>query len=75
ATDTRIIMQHIFPHVMSHVIVAVPLHIPRVVLLESFLGFLGFAVQPPLISWGLMLQDTATYSVIGSSPWILAPVG
>ncbi|MBA9034437.1 ABC transporter permease (plasmid) [Rhizobium leguminosarum] len=75
ATDTRIIMQHIFPNVMSHVIVAVTLHIPSVVLLESFLGFLGFAVKPPLISWGLMLQDTATYSVIGSYPWILSPVG
>ncbi|RVA34266.1 ABC transporter permease, partial [Mesorhizobium sp. M7A.F.Ca.US.001.01.1.1] len=68
ATDRRIIMQHIFPNVMSHVIVAVTLAIPTVVLLESFLGFLGFAVKPPLISWGLMLQDTATYSVIGTYP-------
>lgn len=75
ATDRRIIFQHIFPNVMSHVIVAVTLHIPSVVLLESFLGFLGFAVKPPLISWGLMLQDTANYSVIGTYPWILAPVG
>ena len=75
ATDRRIIFQHIFPNVMSHVIVAVTLQIPTVVLLESFLGFLGFAVKPPLISWGLMLQDTSTYSVIGSYPWILSPVG
>ncbi len=74
ATDKRIIFQHIFPNVMSHVIVAVTLQIPNVVLLESFLGFLGFAVKPPLISWGLMLQDTANYSVIGSYPWILSPV-
>nr|WP_307158070.1 ABC transporter permease [Rhizobium paknamense] len=74
ATDRRIIFQHILPNVMSHVIVAVTLHIPTVILLESFLGFLGFAVKPPLISWGVMLQDTATYSVIGSYPWILSPV-
>jgi len=74
ATDRRIIFQHILPNVMSHVIVAVTLQIPTVILLESFLGFLGFAVKPPLISWGLMLQDTATYSVIGSYPWILTPV-
>ncbi|MDW9657048.1 ABC transporter permease subunit [Sinorhizobium meliloti] len=74
ATDRRIIFQHIFPNVMSHVIVAVTLAIPHVVLLESFLGFLGFAVKPPLISWGLMLQDTANYSAIGSYPWILSPV-
>ncbi len=74
ARDRRIIFQHIFPNVMSHVIVAVTLAIPNVVLLESFLGFLGFAVKPPLISWGLMLQDTSNYSAIGSYPWILAPV-
>ncbi len=75
ATDRRIIFQHIFPNVMSHVIVAVTLAIPNIVLLESFLGFLGFAVKPPLMSWGLMLQDTGNYSVIGSYPWILTPVG
>ncbi|SFV35174.1 peptide/nickel transport system permease protein [Devosia crocina] len=72
--DTRIITRHILPNVMSHVIVAVTLAVPSVVLLESFLGFLGFAVKPPLISWGLMLQDTSSFSVIGSYPWILSPV-
>ena len=72
--DFRIITRHILPNVLSHIIVAVTLAIPTVVLLESFLGFLGFAVKPPLISWGLMLQDTGTFSVIGSYPWILSPV-
>ncbi|MBO6727794.1 MAG: ABC transporter permease [Rhizobiaceae bacterium] len=72
--DGRIITRHILPNVLSHVIVAITLQIPAVVLLESFLGYLGFAVKPPLISWGLMLQDTATFSVIGSYPWILSPV-
>lgn len=74
SSDMRIITRHILPNVMSHVIVAITLAIPSVVLLESFLGFLGFAVKPPLISWGLMLQDTGTFSVIGSYPWILSPV-
>ncbi len=74
ASDSRIITRHILPNVLSHIIVAVTLAIPSVVLLESFLGFLGFAVKPPLISWGLMLQDTGTFSVIGSYPWILSPV-
>jgi peptide/nickel transport system permease protein len=74
ASDRRIILRHILPNVLSHVIVAVTLAIPTVVLLESFLGFLGFAVKPPLISWGLMLQDTSNFSVIGSYPWILSPV-
>ena len=74
ASDRRIILRHILPNVVSHVIVAVTLQIPSIVLLESFLGFLGFAVKPPLISWGLMLQDTSSFSVIGSYPWILSPV-
>lgn len=74
SSDMRIIGRHILPNVSSHLIVAVTIAIPSVVLLESFLGFLGFAVKPPLISWGLMLQDTGTFSVIGSYPWILSPV-
>ncbi len=74
SSDLRIITRHILPNVSSHLIVAVTIAIPSVVLLESFLGFLGFAVKPPLISWGLMLQDTGTFSVIGSYPWILSPV-
>ncbi len=74
AGNGRIILRHILPNVLSHVIVAVTLLIPEVVLLESFLGFLGFAVKPPLISWGLMLQDTTQISTLGAYPWILAPV-
>ncbi len=74
ASDGRIIFRHILPNVLSHIIVAITLQIPAIVLIESFLGFLGFAVKPPLISWGLMLQDTGTFSVIGSYPWILSPV-
>ena len=75
ASDGRIITRHILPNVLSHVIVSVTLGIPSIILLESFLGFLGFAVKPPLISWGLMLQDAQTFSAIGSYPWILSPVG
>lgn len=75
ASDGRIITRHILPNVLSHVIVAVTLGIPTIILLESFLGYLGFAVKPPLISWGLMLQDAQTFTSIGSHPWILSPVG
>jgi peptide/nickel transport system permease protein len=75
ASDLRIINRHILPNVMSQVLVAVTLGVPSIVLLESFLGFLGFAVKPPLISWGLMLQDGQTFSTLGTYPWILAPVG
>ena len=75
ASDARIITRHILPNVMSHVIVSITLGIPSIILLESFLGYLGFAVKPPLISWGLMLQDAGTFASIGTYPWILSPVG
>jgi peptide/nickel transport system permease protein len=74
ATDRRIILRHILPNVVSHVIVSITTWIPQIVLIESFLGFLGFAVKPPLISWGMMLQDCGNFSVLGSYPWILSPV-
>ena len=74
ANDFRIILRHILPNVVSHVIVSITTWIPQVVLIESFLGYLGFAVKPPLISWGMMLQDCGNFSVLGSYPWILSPV-
>ncbi len=74
ATDRRIILRHILPNIVSHVIVFTTSWIPNVILIESFLGFLGFAVKPPLISWGMMLQDCGNFSVLGSYPWILSPV-
>mgnify|MGYP000365487814 CR=1 FL=1 len=74
ADDRRIILHHIAPNLMSHVLVSFTLTLPTIVLLESFLGFLGLAVKPPMISWGLMLQDVSGYSAIGSHPFILSPV-
>lgn len=75
ASDWRVVHRHIAPNLVSHLLVSFTLTLPAIVLLESFLGFLGLAVKPPLISWGLMLQDAASIAAIGSYPWILAPVG
>ena len=75
ASDWRVVRRHILPNLLSHVIVSFTLNLPAIVLLESFLGFLGLAVKPPLISWGLMLQDAGGFAAIGSYPWILSPVG
>lgn len=74
ADDRRIILRHIAPNLFSHVLVSFTLSLPTIVLLESFLGFLGLAVKPPMISWGLMLQDVSGYAAIGSYPFILSPV-
>lgn len=74
ASPWRVIGRHIAPNLLSHVVVSFTLTLPAIVLLESFLGFLGLAVKPPLISWGLMLQDAGNFAAIGSYPWILSPV-
>ena len=74
ATRWRIVVRHILPNVMSHVIVATTLIIPSIILIESFLSFLGLGVQPPMISWGLLLNAAQNIQNLGSYPWVLAPV-
>ena len=70
----RIVSRHILPNVMSHVVVATTLLIPSIILIESFLSFLGLGVQPPMISWGLLLNAAQNIQNLGSYPWVLAPV-
>ena len=74
ASMPRIIVRHILPNVMSHIIVVVTLMVPAIVLAESFLSFLGIGVQPPLVSWGLLLNAGKDLQNLGSYPWMLLPV-
>ncbi len=74
ASDQRIIVHHILPNVMSHVIVVATGMIPTFILTESFLSFLGVGIKPPMISLGLLLNAARDYQVLGSYPWLLAPV-
>ena len=54
-----IIFKHLIPNAMGPVIVYATLTVPQIMLLESFLSFLGLGVQPPLSSWGLLIRDGA----------------
>jgi oligopeptide transport system permease protein len=56
-SQTRIIARHIFPNLLSVVIVYLTLTIPRVMLFEAFLSFLGLGVEPPDVSWGLLANE------------------
>lgn len=58
-STASIIARHIVPNVLGVVIVYVTLTIPHVILLESFLSFLGLGVQEPLTSWGVLLNEGA----------------
>lgn len=53
----RIALEHILPNVLNGVIVLATIDFGRVILLESGLSFLGLGVQPPAVSWGLLLAD------------------
>jgi oligopeptide transport system permease protein len=57
ATQSRIIARHILPNLLSVVIVYLTLTIPRVMLFEAFLSFLGLGVEPPDVSWGLLANE------------------
>jgi oligopeptide transport system permease protein len=57
ASRTRIIFRHLLPNVMGPVIVYSTLSVPAVILMESFLSFLGLGVQEPKTSWGLLAAD------------------
>lgn len=58
-STTAIILRHIVPNVLGVVMVYVTLTIPQVILLESFLSFLGLGVQEPMTSWGMLINDGA----------------
>jgi oligopeptide transport system permease protein len=67
--DWAIIGRHIMPNLLGIVIVYMTLTIPQVILLESFLSFLGLGVQEPMSSWGALIADGA--QDMESAPWTL----
>lgn len=73
ARDFYIIVKHILPNCLSHIIVVITLTIPGLILAESSLSFLGLGIQPPMVSWGVLLSDGSTLQTIGQYPWIMIP--
>ena len=67
--DWAIIRRHIVPNLLGVVMVYVTLTIPQVILVESFLSFLGLGVQEPMSSWGGLVNDGA--QDMESAPWTL----
>ncbi|MEX2027144.1 MAG: ABC transporter permease [Pirellulaceae bacterium] len=57
AGTPRIVFRHLIPNVLGIVIVYLTLTIPSVMLFEAFLSFLGLGVQPPDVSWGLLMSE------------------
>ncbi|MFN3720764.1 MAG: ABC transporter permease [Rhizobium rhizophilum] len=68
-SDWQIIRRHIIPNTIGPVIVFVTVIVPKVILLESFLSFLGLGVQAPLASWGTLISEGA--ASMQNAPWLL----
>lgn len=73
ASHFRIIMVHMLPNALSHIIVIATLAIPGMILAETALSFLGLGILPPAVSWGTLLQDAQTVGVVIKKPWLMLP--
>ena len=71
----RIIVRHVLPNTLSFVIVAATISVPGYILGEVFLSFLGVGVQEPDASWGNMLQQARSLTVLTDFPWLLYAPG
>ncbi len=75
ASNSRLIFRHILPNALAPVIVAATFGMASAILLEAGLSFLGLGVQPPTPSWGNMLTDAQSLTVLESMPWMWIPPG
>lgn len=73
AKPRRVVTRHMLPSMTSYVIAAVTLAIPEMILGETALSFLGLGLRPPVVSWGVLLQDAQNLRSIALAPWMLAP--
>ena len=74
ASHTRILFRHLLPGFTSHIIVVLTMSVPAMILGETSLSFLGLGLRPPVVSWGVMLQDCMSIQTVVNYPWLLMPV-
>jgi peptide/nickel transport system permease protein len=74
AAEMRIIVRHLLPSFMSHLIVSITMSIPGMILAETSLSFLGIGLRPPVTSWGVLLQSAQQVEALAHYPWFLSPV-
>jgi peptide/nickel transport system permease protein len=71
AGKLRIIFRHMVPSFLSHIIAAMTLALPAMIISETALSFLGLGLRPPAISWGVLLQDAQNIQTMANTPWLL----
>jgi peptide/nickel transport system permease protein len=75
ATRGHIIVRHLIPSVLSPLTVTATFAVAQAILLEAALSFLGLGVRPPQPSWGNMLSDAQSLTILESMPWLWLPPG
>jgi peptide/nickel transport system permease protein len=71
----RVVLRHLVPNAMAPVIVAATFGVAQAILLEAGLSFLGLGIQRPTASWGNMLSEAQSLTVLASMPWLWIPPG
>lgn len=72
-SEPVIILKHMIPSFMSHIIASVTLAIPGMILAETSLSFLGIGLRPPVVSWGVLLQEAQNIRSVANAPWLFWP--
>jgi peptide/nickel transport system permease protein len=73
SNELRIIWKHMVPSFASHIIASLTLAIPGTILAETALSFLGLGLRPPVVSWGVLLQEAQNVRAVATAPWLLIP--
>ena len=73
SSDWRIITRHLLPSFMSYIIVDLSISFPYMILAETSLSFIGLGLRPPVVSWGVLLQNAQNVKAIALHPWLFTP--
>lgn len=73
AGQMRVIFRHMLPAFSSHIIATSTLAVPLMVISETALSFLGVGLRPPVISWGVLLQEAQNLQTVALASWLLIP--
>jgi peptide/nickel transport system permease protein len=68
APDRVIMFRELIPNAIAPIVVAATLNVARAILLESYISYLGYGIQPPIPSWGNMLNNAQEY--LATAPWL-----
>jgi peptide/nickel transport system permease protein len=73
SSQSRVMFRHMLPSFTSHLIAALTLSIPGVIIAETALSWLGLGLQRPAVSWGVLLEEATSVRVVAQAPWLLLP--